>query len=514
MQGQIIKALAGFYYVESEGKVYQTRARGNFRKKGHTPYVGDWVDFSAEENSEGYILKIHERKNSLVRPPIVNIDQAVVIMSVKEPDFNSNLLDRFLVLLEHKGIHPIVYISKMDLLEDREELDFYEQTYGNIGYDFVTSKEALLPLLTGKVTVLWGRQVLGSQLFSIKSHQTSILKQEKFQTVWVAGATLLEQLVFIISMGVKSQTHQVFHPWIMKYQRRKTLIKLFQSLLVSVETANSVLVPIPMSLLVRLSQQLKKVPLRPSVLTTTCNSSVRLKIAEKPIKKSAKKFQNKEKPMSQYKIAPSILAADYANFEREIKRLEATGAEYAHIDIMDGHFVPQISFGAGVVEALRPHSKMVFDCHLMVANPEHHLEDFARAGADIISIHVEATPHIHGALQKIRSLGVKPSVVINPGTPVEAIKHVLHLVDQVLVMTVNPGFGGQAFLPETMDKVRELVALRKEKGLNFEIEVDGGIDDQTIALAKEAGATVFVAGSYVFKGDVNERVQTLRKQLD
>ncbi|MDS2679458.1 ribulose-phosphate 3-epimerase, partial [Streptococcus pneumoniae] len=112
----------------------------------------------------------------------------------------------------------------------------------------------------------------------------------------------------------------------------------------------------------------------------------------------------------------------------------------------------------------------------------------------------EATPHIHGALQKIRSLGVKPSVVINPGTSVEAIKHVLHLVDQVLVMTVNPGFGGQAFLPETMDKVRELVALREEKGLNFEIEVDGGIDDQTIAQAKEAGATVFVAGSYVFKG--------------
>ena len=513
MQGQIIKALAGFYYVESDGQVYQTRARGNFRKKGHTPYVGDWVDFSAEENSEGYILKIHERKNSLVRPPIVNIDQAVVIMSVKEPDFNSNLLDRFLVLLEHKGIHPIVYISKMDLLEDREELDFYEQTYGNIGYDFVTSKEALLPLLTGKVTVFMGQTGVGKSTLLNKIAPDLNLETGEI-SVWVAGATLLEQLVFIISMGVKSQTHQVFHPWIMKYQRRKTSIRPSQRLPLSVETANSVLVPIPMSLLVRLSQQLKKVPLRPSVLTTTCNSSVRLKIAEKPIKKSAKKFQNKEKPMSQYKIAPSILAADYANFEREIKRLEATGAEYAHIDIMDGHFVPQISFGAGVVEALRPHSKMVFDCHLMVANPEHHLEDFARAGADIISIHVEATPHIHGALQKIRSLGVKPSVVINPGTPVEAIKHVLHLVDQVLVMTVNPGFGGQAFLPETMDKVRELVALREEKGLNFEVEVDGGIDNQTIAQAKEAGATVFVAGSYVFKGDVNERVQTLRKQLD
>ena len=218
--------------------------------------------------------------------------------------------------------------------------------------------------------------------------------------------------------------------------------------------------------------------------------------------------------MSHYKIAPSILSADYANFEKEIKRLEETGAEYAHIDIMDGHFVPNISFGAGVVASMRPHSKMVFDCHLMVSNPEHHIEEFARAGADIISIHVEATPHIHGALQKIRNAGVKASVVINPGTPVSAIEGVLNLVDQVLVMTVNPGFGGQAFLPETMDKVRQLVKLREEKGLSFDIEVDGGIDGETISAAKEAGANIFVAGSYVFKGDVRERVDTLRKALN
>ena len=135
--------------------------------------------------------------------------------------------------------------------------------------------------------------------------------------------------------------------------------------------------------------------------------------------------------MSQYKIAPSILAADYANFERESKRLEATGAEYAHIDIMDGHFVPQISFGAGVVEALRPHSKMVFDCHLMVANPEHHLEDFARAGADIISIHVEATPPYSWCPSKKFVHSVSSHQCHQSCTPVEAIKHVLHLVDQV-----------------------------------------------------------------------------------
>ena len=205
--------------------------------------------------------------------------------------------------------------------------------------------------------------------------------------------------------------------------------------------------------------------------------------------------------MTSFKIAPSILSADYANFEAELKKLEATGAEYAHIDIMDGHFVPNISFGAGVVASMRPHSKLVFDCHLMVSNPEHHIEEFARAGADIISI------------QKIRAAGVKPSVVINPGTPVEAVKNVLNLVDQVLVMTVNPGFGGQAFLPETMDKIRELVVLREVNQLNFDIEVDGGIDDKTIGIAKEAGANVFVAGSYVFKGDVNHQVQTLRDAL-
>lgn len=217
--------------------------------------------------------------------------------------------------------------------------------------------------------------------------------------------------------------------------------------------------------------------------------------------------------MSHYKLAPSILAADYANFESELKRLETVGVDYVHIDIMDGHFVPNISFGADVVAAMRPHSKLVFDCHLMVSNPENHIENFARAGADILTIHAEATVHLHGALQKIRSAGMKTGVVINPGTPLVMIESILHLVDQVLLMTVNPGFGGQAYLPEVENKISDLVRLRAAKGLAFDIEVDGGIDDKTIQSAKAAGANVFVAGSYLFKGNLEANVSKLRAEL-
>ncbi len=218
--------------------------------------------------------------------------------------------------------------------------------------------------------------------------------------------------------------------------------------------------------------------------------------------------------MSTYKIAPSILAADYANFAGELRRIEDSGADYVHIDIMDGQFVPNISFGADVVASLRKHSKLVFDCHLMVVDPERYVDQFAQAGADIMTIHTEATDHIHGALQKIKVAGMKAGVVINPGTPVSALEPVLNLVDQVLIMTVNPGFGGQAFIPECLDKIADVARLRAEKGLSFDIEVDGGIDDTTIKLAKLAGANVFVAGSYLFKEDLSAGVQHLKDALD
>ncbi|MCY7171305.1 ribulose-5-phosphate 3-epimerase [Streptococcus gallolyticus] len=219
--------------------------------------------------------------------------------------------------------------------------------------------------------------------------------------------------------------------------------------------------------------------------------------------------------MSNNKIAPSILAADYANFASELKRIEETSAEYVHIDIMDGQFVPNISFGADVVASMRKHSKLVFDCHLMVVNPERYVDAFAQAGADIMTIHAESTLHIHGALQKIKAAGMKAGVVINPGTPVSAIESVLSLVDQVLIMTVNPGFGGQAFIPEMLEKVAKVAQLRDEKGYDFDIEVDGGVDNKTIKACYDAGANVFVAGSYLFKAsDLAAQVETLRVALD
>lgn len=209
------------------------------------------------------------------------------------------------------------------------------------------------------------------------------------------------------------------------------------------------------------------------------------------------------------KIAPSILAADFAKLGQEVKEVEAAGAEMIHIDVMDGHFVPNISFGAIALEAIRPLSTLPMDVHLMIENPDQYIEQFAKAGADYITVHVEACRHLHRTIQLIRSFGVKPGVVLNPHTPIETIQHILEDVDMVLFMTVNPGFGGQKFIESVVPKVETLSKIIKERGLNIEIEIDGGINAETIIPCAKAGATVFVAGSAIYSKE--DRAQALQE---
>lgn len=215
------------------------------------------------------------------------------------------------------------------------------------------------------------------------------------------------------------------------------------------------------------------------------------------------------------KLAPSILSADFARLLEDVKKVEEAGCEYLHIDVMDGHFVPNITLGPSLVKSLRKDINMVFDAHLMIENPDQYIKDFVDAGCDLIVVHQEACIHLHRTIQNIKSHGIKAGVALNPATPIETIKHVLSDVDMVLIMTVNPGFGGQSFIEGMIPKIKELKGIIDDQNLNVDIQVDGGIKPENVNKVVEAGANVIVAGSAIFNSNnISETVQLFRKNAN
>ena len=476
MQGKIIKGIAGFYYVNVvESGLYECKAKGSFRKNGIKPLVGDEVELEVldEEEKIGNVTKILPRKNELIRPAVANIDQALVVFAVTEPKPHYNLLDRFLVMMERKEIPVILCFNKTDLAEHPEIAEL-EEVYASCGYPvlFTSAKkeeniEKLKQMLKGKTTSIAGPSGVGKS-----------------------------SLINLLQSGVQMETGSISR----KIARGKHTTRHSELIMIS---PDSYIMDTPgfSSLYVNdfEKEELKYYfpefsPYEGKCRFNGCDHIHEPGCAVKEAVESG--------------AIHKIRYEDYTEMYRE-----AAGGEYIHFDVMDGIFVPSISFGMPVLSCIKGYTSQILDAHLMITEPIRYVEEFAKAGADIITVHLEACEDLQATIDKIHAAGVKAGISIKPKTPVEAFVPYLDQADMFLVMSVEPGFGGQAFIPESLDRIRELRKMLDEKGLKTDIEVDGGIYHANVAEVLDAGANIMVSGSGIFKGDIRKNTEEFMEIL-
>lgn len=382
-----------------------------------------------------------------------------------QPEFSSNLLDRQLIALEISHIKPIIYFTKTDLLStaQRDQLQTVAMGYQAIPYDVIFPEQAfddssldeLQTLLAGKENVIMGQTGAGKSTLLNHLAPELNLKTGEISAALNRGKHTTRKVALLqVGTGLIADTpgFSSYDTLDIDYRDLANYFPEFKRASVKCRFRGCVHVNEP-------DCEVKREVSDGIIMESRYTNYLQLYTDIKNRKPNYKK--NKVRKLIMIKVAPSILSADYVNLQRDIEMVDKGGAELLHIDIMDGAFVPALSYGPGWVKAIRPITDLTLDVHMMVQSPERYIDTFADAGADIIGVHTEATPHIHRALQMIKNKGVKAEVVINPGTPVAAITPVLYMVDQVLVMTVNPGFGGQKFLPETVKKIAELNEIKK-----------------------------------------------------
>ena len=508
MQGRIIKGIAGFYYVYDvvESVIYECKAKGIFRKEKIKPLVGDLVEYEildAEEKT-GNIIRILPRKNELIRPAVANIDQALVVFAVKKPDPHFNLLDRFLVMMERQEIPVIICFNKKDIA-DEPEIESLEKTYEACGYRviFASAREGenileIKEALKGKTTTVAGPSGVGkSSLINCLQENVNMetgsisrkIERGKHTTRHSELIPIDEDSYIMDTPGFSSLYTNDFGKEELKYYFPE--FDQYQGGC-RFQGCNHISEP------GRLWKREKCIRCGMKIIARCIGNWNRRK-------KGGTKME--------YKLSPSILSADFCNLEEGIRQTEENGAVYLHFDVMDGVFVPSISFGMPVLASIKPAVKQVIDTHLMITEPIRYVEAFAEAGADILTVHYEACKDIRATLDKIKACGMKTGLAISPDTPVEVLKEFLGEVDMFLVMTVHPGFGGQKLISEMLDKVRTLRAMLNERGLETDVQVDGGIYAFNVKEALDAGANVIVAGSAVFKGNAGENTRELMEIL-